>query len=431
MTTAGTILTGQVALVAGATRGAGRGIARALGEAGAFVYCTGRSAAGHPKGMDRPETIDETVALIKQAGGRAVAVRIDHTREEEVASLAARVRNEAGRLDVLVNSIWGADPMVDWARRFWEIDLANVRAYLDQTLISHVITNRHLAPLMVEANRGLIVEVIDGHFAGYRGHILYDLVKSSLARLAYGMAMELARTGVTALSVSPGFLRSEAVLEPFRRSRGGNWRDAIAKDPYFAESETPALVGRAVAALAADPDVRRKAGLIHFASDLAREYGFTDVDGRVPDFPRMFDANVKAIASAPPLDDEGRFLVWARYCQIHRILRGASSPCCSRTRSASKNWGVASHRRSHDGAGSDRTRVSGRTRWRRRRWCRARRSARRAVQISRNGRRWRPPFARALSRRRRDGARKGKSWRKLRPLSPRGASARTSWRRRV
>jgi len=317
VTTTKPILAGQVALVAGATRGAGRGIARALAAAGAFVYCTGRSAAGHPKGMDRPETIDETVALIAQAGGQAVAVRTDHTNEEGVKRLADRVRSEAGRLDVLVNSIWGADPMLNWSQRFWDIDLANVRAYLDQTLISHLITNRHLAPLMVEANRGLIVEVIDGHFAGYRGHILYDLVKASLARLAYGMAMELVRTGVTALALSPGFLRSEAVLEHFG-VREQNWRDAIAKDPYFAESETPALVGRAAAALAADPDVRRKAGLIHFASDLAREYGFTDVDGNVPDFPRMFDANVKAMASAPALDDQERFLVWARYCQIHQ-----------------------------------------------------------------------------------------------------------------
>jgi NAD(P)-dependent dehydrogenase (short-subunit alcohol dehydrogenase family) len=310
-------LSGQVALVAGATRGAGRGIARALGEAGALVYCTGRSAVGAVKGMDRRETIDETAALIEQAGGRAIAVRVDHTREEEVANVAARVRSEAGRLDVLVNSIWGADPMIDWSRRFWEVDLANVRAYLDQTLISHMITCRHVAPLMVEANRGLIIEVIDGHFAGYRGHILYDLVKASLARLAYGMAMELAQTGVTALSLSPGFLRSEAVLEHFG-VREDNWCDAIAKDPYFAESETPRLVGRAAAVLAADPQVRQKAGLIHFASDIAREYGFTDVDGRVPDFPRLFDAKVKEIASTPPLDDEGRFLLWARYCQIHR-----------------------------------------------------------------------------------------------------------------
>ncbi len=317
MTTTELTLAGRVALVSGATRGAGRGIARALAAAGAFVYCTGRSAAGHPKGMDRPETIDETVALITQAGGQAVAVRTDHTNEEEVKRLADRVRSEAGHLDVLVNSIWGADPMLDWSQRFWEIDLANVRSYLDQTLVSHLITNRHLAPLMVEANRGLIVEVIDGHFAGYRGHILYDLVKAALARLAYSMAMELARTGVTALALSPGFLRSEAVLGHFGVTEA-NWREAIAKDPYFAESETPALVGRAAAALAADPEVGRKAGLIHFASDLAREYGFTDVGGFVPDFPRMFDANVKAMASAPALDDQERFLVWARYCQIHQ-----------------------------------------------------------------------------------------------------------------
>jgi NAD(P)-dependent dehydrogenase (short-subunit alcohol dehydrogenase family) len=306
-----------VALVAGATRGAGRGIARALGEAGAFVYCTGRSAVGHPKGLDRPETLDETVALIEQAGGRAVAVRVDHTVEDEVARLADRVRTEAGRLDVLVNSIWGADSLMAWGRPFWDVDLANLRGYLDQTLVSHVITNRRLAPLMVEAGRGLIVEVIDGHFSGYRGNILYDLVKASLARLAYGMAMELARTGVTALSLSPGFLRSEAVLDHFG-VREETWREAIAKDPYFAESESPRLVGRAAVALAADPDVRRKAGLIHFASDLAREYGFTDVDGRVPDFPRMFDARVRAAASAPPLGQEDRALAWARYCQIHQ-----------------------------------------------------------------------------------------------------------------
>ncbi len=187
-------LAGKIALVAGATRGAGRGIARALGEAGAVVYCTGRSAAGQPKGMDRPETRRPSRCARQQHLGRR--------------------------------------PLVDWARRFWEVDLANIRPYLDQTLISHLITSRHFAPLMVEANRGLIIEVIDGHFAGYRGQILYDLVKASLARLAYGMSMELARTGVTALSLSPGFLRSEAVLEHFG-VREEKWRDAIAKDPYL------------------------------------------------------------------------------------------------------------------------------------------------------------------------------------------------------
>jgi len=317
VTTNGGRLAGRVALVAGATRGAGRGIARALAEAGALVYCTGRSASGHPKGMDRPETLDGTVALIEEAGGRAVMVRVDHTSEDEVARLADRIRDEAGRLDLLVDSIWGADPMIDWPRRFWEVDLTRVRALLDQTLVSHLLTSRHLAPLMVEADRGLIVEVIDGHFQGYRGHVLYDLVKGSLARFAYGMAMELARTRVTALALSPGFLRSEAVLDHFGVSEA-SWRDAIAKDPFFAESETPMLVGRAAAALAADPDVKSKAGLVCFASDLAREYGFTDVDGRVPDFPRLLDAKVSELASSPPLDEPGRFLVWARYCQIHQ-----------------------------------------------------------------------------------------------------------------
>ena len=308
-------LAGQVAVVAGATRGAGRGIARALAEAGAFVYCTGRSGKGRSGGMDRPETIDETAALIADAGGRAVAVRIDHTQAEEVAALAERVRAEHGRLDVLVNSIWGADPMVDWSGRFWEVDLSNVQTYLDQTLVSHLITNRHLAPLMVEGERGLIVEVIDGHMPGYRGQILYDLTKAALARLAYGMAMELVRTGVTALAITPGFLRSEAVLEHFGVTEA-TWRDAIARDRFFAESESPALVGRAVAALAADPDVKRRAGLVWFAADLARAYGFTDADGRTPDFPAMFDHEVTRLAEAP-LDDEGRYLVWARYCQIH------------------------------------------------------------------------------------------------------------------
>ncbi|HEX3918286.1 MAG TPA: SDR family oxidoreductase [Caulobacteraceae bacterium] len=316
MTTDALPLAGQVALVAGATRGAGRGIARALGAAGAMVWCTGRSAAGRPGGMDRPETIDETAAMIREAGGAAIAVQVDHTHEDEVASLADRVRSESGRLDVLVGSIWGADPMLDWSKRFWEIDLAGLRAYLDQTLTSHLITNRHFAPLMVEANRGLIVEVIDGHFAGYRGHILYDLTKAALARLAYGMAMELVPTGVTALALTPGFLRSEAVLGHFGVTEA-TWREAIAKDPYFAESETPALVGRAAVALAADPDVKRKAGLIHFAADLAREYGFTDVDGRTPDFPALFDAQVTAMAQARPLADKDRYLVWARYSQIH------------------------------------------------------------------------------------------------------------------
>jgi len=312
-------LAGQVALVAGATRGAGRGMARMLAAAGALVYCTGRSARGAPSATPgRPETIDETAEMIAAEGGRAVPLRVDHTREEEVESLAARVREEAGKLDVLVNDIWGGDRWIDWEQRFWELDLANARALIDRAVLTHLVTARHLAPLMIEQDRGLIVEVTDGHHPGYRGQILYDLVKSAVARIAYGMAMELAQTNVTALAVTPGFLRSEAVLEHFGVQEA-NWRDAIAKDPFFAESETPCFVGRAVAALAADPDVRAKAGLTLFATDLAEEYGFTDIDGRRPRFCQAFDAHVAELArSEEPLDEMGRFFVWSRYCQIHQ-----------------------------------------------------------------------------------------------------------------
>lgn len=312
-------LEGRVAVVAGATRGAGRGIARALGEAGALVYCTGRSARGAPPATPgRPETIDGTAERIAAEGGRAVAVRVDHTREEEVAALATRVRDEAGRLDVLVNDIWGGDPWIHWDERFWELDLANASALVERAVLTHLVTARHLAPLMIEQDHGLIVEVTDGHHPGYRCQILYDLVKSAVVRLAYGMAMELARTGVTALAVTPGFLRSEAVLDHLGVTEE-SWRDAIAKDPFFAESETPSFVGRAVAALAADPGVRAKAGLTYFAADLAEEYGFTDVDGRRPRFYEALHARVGELARGDePLDEMGRFLVWARYCQIHR-----------------------------------------------------------------------------------------------------------------
>ncbi len=312
-------LAGQVALVAGATRGAGRGIARMLGAAGALVYCTGRSARGHPPATPgRPETIDQTAEMIAAEGGRAVAVRVDHARQEEVAALAARVRRESGRLDVLVNDIWGGDALIDWSRRFWELDLASARPLIEQAVLTHLITARHLAPLMIEQDRGLIVEIMDGRDPGYRGQILYDLVKSAVVRLAYGMAMELAGTRITALAVTPGFLRSEAVLEHFGVAEA-NWRDAIAKDPFFAESETPCLVGRAVAALAADPGVHAKAGLTLLAADLAQEYGFTDVDGRLPHFFATLDARVAEIAAGDaPLNEDQRFLVWARYCQIHK-----------------------------------------------------------------------------------------------------------------
>ena len=257
MTTMTKPLAGQVALVAGATRAAGRGIARELAAAGAKVWCSGRSTREHPATPGRPETIEETAELIVAAGGAAVAVRVDHQQEAEVEALAARIRAEDGRLDILVNDIWGGDEITQWGAPFWKLDMTVARTLLDQAVFSHLITSRHMAPMMVEANRGLIVEVTDGSRAGYRGQLAYDWVKSSISRLAYAMAWDLARTGVTALAVSPGFLRSEAMLDRFGVGED-NWRDAVEKEAEFAYSETPHYVGRAVAALAADP--RRRPG---------------------------------------------------------------------------------------------------------------------------------------------------------------------------
>jgi NAD(P)-dependent dehydrogenase (short-subunit alcohol dehydrogenase family) len=222
-------LEGQVALVAGATRAAGRGIARELAAAGAKVWCTGRSTRGAPATPGRPETIEETAELIVAAGGQAVALRVDHTVEAEVEALAAKLAADEGRLDILVNDIWGGDDLVAWDAPFWKADIGAVRTLVDRAVLSHWITARHLAPMMVAANRGLIIEVTDGEAAGYRGQLLYDFCKASANRLAYAMAWDLARTGVTALALSPGFLRSEAMLERFGVSEA-NWRDGAARD---------------------------------------------------------------------------------------------------------------------------------------------------------------------------------------------------------
>ena len=317
-------LDGKVALVAGATRGAGRGIACMLGAAGAVVYCTGRSGAGQTSPMGRPETIEETAALVDGQGGVGVAVRTDHTREEEAVALIARIEAERGRLDILVNDIWGGDPMIDWGAKFWALDIAAVRALVDQAVLSHVITARHAAPLMVRQGSGLIVEVTDGHHDGYRGQLLYDLVKNTVNRLGYAMAWDLHGTGVTALALSPGFLRSEAVLGHFGVTEA-TWRDAVADDPFFGESESPFFVGRAVAALAADPAVHRKAGQVLFAADLAQEYGFTDVDGGRPAFQPMFERVTDELAAKDgDLEPDERFLVYARYRQIHREPENAA-----------------------------------------------------------------------------------------------------------
>jgi NAD(P)-dependent dehydrogenase (short-subunit alcohol dehydrogenase family) len=309
-------LEGQVALVAGATRAAGRGIARELAAAGAKVYCTGRSIRGAPATPGRPETLEETAELIAADGGAAVAVRVDHTIEAEVEALAARIRADDGRLDILVNDIWGGDERIDWGAPFWKQDMATARALVDQALFSHWITARHCAPLMVEANRGLIVEVTDGSDPGYRGTLLFDVIKSGLIRMAYGMAWDLARTGVTALALSPGFLRSEAMLERFGVTEA-NWRDAVKDDPDFAESETPRYVGRAVAALAADPSLRAKAGGVYFAADLAAEYGFTDVDGRQPQFWKSVLSRLEPALAEDELNPWARMHASTRYQRLH------------------------------------------------------------------------------------------------------------------
>jgi NAD(P)-dependent dehydrogenase (short-subunit alcohol dehydrogenase family) len=273
----------RVAVVAGATRGAGRGIARALGEAGAIVYCTGRSITGHPSPYGRPETIDETADMIVSAGGTAVAVRVDHTIEPEVAALFERVRREHGRLDVLVNSIAGEDPLMRSYGWFWDTDLANGTAVFKQSLLSHIVTAKHAAPLMIEQRRGLIVEVTENDVLSAGGNPLAKTVKFALKGFALSMAAELRPHGVAAVAVTPGYLRSESILQRYGVTEE-NWRDHGKKDPNFLASETPLYVGRAVAALAADPDVLLRTGQLFGSWQLAREYKFTDADGSRPDW---------------------------------------------------------------------------------------------------------------------------------------------------
>ncbi len=281
-------LEGKVAVVAGATRGAGRGIARALGEAGAVVYCTGRSVRGKPATGNRPETIDETAEIIKAAGGRAHAVCVDHADEEQVAALFERVRWEQQRLDILVNDIWGGEDLTEFGKTFWEVALERGFRMLRQAVDTHIITSRYGAPLLLETGGGLIVEVTDGNSFGYRGNLFYDLVKSSVIRLAFGMAYELRRRNVTAIAITPGFLRSEAMLEHFGVTEA-NWEDGAKNDPNFAASESPVFVGRGIAALAADSEVFKKSGRVLASWDLAEEYGFTDQDGRRPHWGKHFE----------------------------------------------------------------------------------------------------------------------------------------------
>jgi NAD(P)-dependent dehydrogenase (short-subunit alcohol dehydrogenase family) len=297
----GDALQGRIAVVAGATRGAGRGIAAALGEEGATVVCTGRTSVTGRGGSDydRPETIEETAELVTALGGTGIAIQVDHLDPQQVARLAARLRAEFGHIDVLVNDIWGAEELKggpeSWNTPIWEHDLDDGLRILRLAIDTHLITSHHLLPLLIERRGGLLVEVTDGtseyNASNYRISVFYDLAKVAVNRLAFSQGHELAAHGATAVSLTPGWLRSEMMLDAFGVTED-NWRTALDPErpdggptapPDFAESETPRFVGRAVAALAADPDRARWNQASANAAQLAREYGFTDVDGRQPD----------------------------------------------------------------------------------------------------------------------------------------------------
>jgi NAD(P)-dependent dehydrogenase (short-subunit alcohol dehydrogenase family) len=278
-------LAGKIVLVAGATRGAGRGIAVQLGAAGATVYVTGRSTRSRRSEMNRPETIENTAALVDAAGGCGIAVPVDHLVPGEVRALVDRIEREQGALHVLVNDIWGATRM-EWNKSAWESSLDHGLHSLRLAIDTHAITSHFAIPLLLKTPGGLVVEVTDGtaeyNATRYRVSFFYDLAKSANLRMAFALAHELAPHGATAVALTPGWLRSEAMLEAYGVAEA-NWRDACARQPHFAISESPAFVGRAVAALAADPERARWNGQTLSSGQLARVYGFTDLDGSRPD----------------------------------------------------------------------------------------------------------------------------------------------------
>jgi NAD(P)-dependent dehydrogenase (short-subunit alcohol dehydrogenase family) len=280
-----TSLQGKAALVAGATRAAGRGIAVELGAAGATVYCTGRTTRAERSEMNRPETIEETAALVDGAGGRGIAVQVDHLVPEQVAELVARIDAEQGALHVLVNDIWGATTM-EWNKTVWESSLDVGLPTLRRAVDAHAITCHYALPLLIRQPGGLVVEVTDGtaeyNDTHYRVSFFYDLAKAANLRMAFALGHELAPYGATAVALTPGWLRSEAMLDAYQVTEA-TWRDATAVSPHFAISESPAFVGRAVVALASDPDVARWNGQSLSSGGLAQVYGFTDLDGSQPD----------------------------------------------------------------------------------------------------------------------------------------------------
>jgi len=301
------VLAGRVALVAGATRGAGRAIALELCRAGAYVYATGRSSrATGPSDMGRPETIDETGEMMLATGGDGVALRVDHEDVEAVAALVARIEAERGRLDVLVNDIFGGHPYAQWDKKLWEHDIAGGMRMLRMGIDTHLITSAKALPLMLRGEHGLVVEVTDGtseYNRSFRRDVgfYYDLVKASVERIALALAAELEGLPCTAVAVTPGWMRSEKMLENFGVTEA-NWRDACEKVPHFCISESSAFVGRGIVALAADPAADRWAGRVLSSADLARAYGVTDTDGTQPDCWRYL---VEVQEPGLPADDTG------------------------------------------------------------------------------------------------------------------------------
>lgn len=279
-------LDGKVALVAGGTRGAGRGIAVELGAAGATVYVTGRSTRAQRSEYDRPETIEDTAEMVSAAGGRGIAVQVDHLVPEQVRALVQRIADEQGRLDVLVNDIWGAELLFGWDTPLWEHDLDDGLRLLRLAVETHAVTSHHALPLLLRHEGGLVVEMTDGtaeyNRDTYRVSFFYDLAKTSVLRMAFALGHELGPRGATAVALTPGWLRSEIMLEHFGVTEE-TWRDALPREPHFCISESPYFVGRAVAALAADPEVRRWNGSSLSSGGLAGVYGFTDRDGSRPD----------------------------------------------------------------------------------------------------------------------------------------------------
>ncbi len=281
----------KVALVAGATRAAGRGIAVELGAAGATVYCTGRTTRSQPSEMQRPETIEETAELVTQAGGQGIAIQVDHLDRQQVRELVARIEREQGRLDILVNDIWGGDFLIEWNEPIWKQSLDKGLRMLRLAIETHLITSHFALPLLIKRPGGLLVEMTDGTMeynqTHYRNSLFYDLAKTSVTRLAWGQAQELQGHQCTAVALTPGWLRSEMMLEIFGVTEA-NWRDAAARQPHFVISESPRFVGRAVAHLAADADLGRWNGQCLSSAQLAQVYGFRDVDGSQPDCWRYF-----------------------------------------------------------------------------------------------------------------------------------------------